>query len=127
MKSKPILKVLILFILGMALGAMAMGWYVQRKLDRMHHHKSGKGFAHHMTKMSKTEGDKKEQVYQLSLTYGEKISALAKEFHKDRVELMDSLSVEVGAILNEEERKEFLIHIGKMKKGPPRKKKGKPH
>jgi hypothetical protein len=127
MKSKPILKVLTLFLLGMALGAMIMGWYVQRELNRMHHHKGGEGFARHITKMSGTEGEKREQVYNLSLSYGEKMNVLEKSFRQDRIIVMDSLSKEVEEILDGKEKEEFLLRMERMKKGPPHEKKDKPH
>jgi hypothetical protein len=127
MKSKPILKVLALFLLGMALGAMIMGWYVQRELNRMHHHKGGEGFARHMTKISGTEGEKREQVYNLSLSYGEKMNELEKSFRQDRTTVMDSLSKEVEGILDGKEKEKFLLHMEMMKKGPPHKKRGKSH
>lgn len=125
MKWKPILKILSLFMIGMALGAFIMGGYVKHKMDNIHRSRGGDGFSEHLLRITGAKGDEEIKVKELGSQYGVKFEEIEEIFKASKLEILDSLEKDGTQILEGDVKERFLFHLDKMKKGPPGKKKAK--
>ncbi len=120
MKKNAIIKISVLFIIGMALGAMLMGLYVRHELGRMHHTSNGAGFSNFTLSRVEPKDSEREALRALTEEYGQKLEELHITIQEERKEILDELLKEGEAILDGKSEEEFRKHIIKMRKGPPR-------
>lgn len=118
MRLKSIFKILILFLLGMALGAFIMGWFVNRRLHKIHEHQAGKGFSESIIHYTAVEGKEKEELLDLASSYGEILDTLRRNHHDDKIELLNQFESKAVEFLSSPSKELLLEHLGRLKRGP---------
>ncbi len=122
---KSFIKISVLFILGMVLGALLMGWFTHSKVKEMRH-RAGKGFVEFAKNKIDLDESEKEKLKPIFKEFRSIQKEQHKEFMKSRVAMFDSLLIKTEEVLDEESQTRLKEYVDKIKLPPHPKRRKRP-
>lgn len=107
MRWKTIFVVLGIFLIGLLSGFFLHRQILEARIDTLRERRSAPGLEQYFREIIQPERGQSDQLEFLLNKYSSQLSELGKTYFQEKMELYDSMQVQITPLLNEEQRHRF--------------------